>query len=1751
MAEAAAPTLYCVCQQVDNAGIMIECIRSSGGCNGWVHPTCCGLNLSTEEIEAMKDYICPLCERPDDDYKKLKAVNTKAANKAARKARKKAMAKPQQAAVTTWICSSCTFENSQVSLECVECFTSRDGTKRRSRRDNSNRKSYHVPASSDEETEEEGDGQPKRKKRRSSTPENNREMAIEEQEREISTPTSFIIEKIMGVRDTMTSESVPVKEYYIKWKGFSYMHASWEFYDALVNLDYANKHRVKRFEEKRLHRQVFITGEEEEYFNPDFLEIHRVIAERVDSPLHLETDEENKKKDDGLRFLIKWNSLPYSECTWERGCDVGNDAAIERFRQQNICPSENKWKRLPHPAIRDYKKLDTSPAYGADGNLKLRDYQLEGVNWLMWNWYNKRPSILADEMGLGKTIQTLSFLHLLGVNSKIRSRGPFLVVAPLSLIQQWQNECDTWTTMDCVVYHGNTECRQVIQEYEFYYLTADGKPDKKKPIKFNILVTTYEVAIKDIRLLSRIDWRCLIVDEAHRLKNHQSRLVEQLRSIRRDHCILLTGTPLQNKTEELWALLHFIDSSTFPSINAFLENFGNLQDAKQVADLHKMLKPFLLRRVKEDVEKSLPPKEETIVEVELTSIQKQWYRAIYEKNTSFLYRGGKPANAPNLMNIMMELRKCCNHPYLNNGVEAAVSEGLVTDQQKHDMMVKCCGKMVLLDKLLPRLKEGGHKILIFSQMVRVLDILEDYLRFVGYMYERLDGNIRGNDRQGAIDRFVKPEYNRFVMLLSTKAGGLGLNLTAADTVIIFDSDWNPQNDLQAQARAHRIGQTSSVKIYRLITRKTYEMHMFHRASLKLGLDQAVLTHMRQENEKGHKKSAKKTNKIQDAAEIDELLKKGAYDVFREDDTAADQFCAADIDQILQRSSKLVQYEQTARSQFSKASFVSATTANDVDIDDPDFWKKAVGLDEPEPLADESFLIPSMRKRTRVSRFGAVEDSDSDLDDNDDDDSRDETENATGTTTTNEKTSKEPREWTINGRDRLQRALMHFGFGRWNTIRNQSGGSRRVEDAEAFARAFILQCGLCAIEGQGSKDDSPFVKGAIRAAQAVEKEYFDNETMPTVLSDADFVSKLKQGGARRVLVRMDMLLRLHRIVTQACETIEKQQEGKTNEEEKEQQDPKSMDLDDRVLYHGESTVADAIEILDVGERPSWSKLTHWWDVEADRHILMGVFLHGYGRCSQILGDSRLCFARRAAEAAATATDVVEQQQPQQEAVEEVKKPSADAVTGSGDDATIKTVEETKECKPSPPAEGDSDLEDSEATVSDDDGTGTVTDEENESASATEASTSTTRAFRMPEVQQINRLLFWLLSAEDIKRQQDEEARRLKRLEAEQERQQELDRKQKQAALKRAEAKSLELVQMDILRHEAYLYNVRASHGDQPLQRTKEWSKDERRSLCYVIATLGIPIQRDDTTTSDETDELSWSDLIRIAHLQKSKRQVERFVLEKFLPKCTRVSQLKIDPLAADQRLSAVHGLGGIEYVDVMVKTHSHGIKAKHLANIILRRIQLYKVVHHLITTRPQDVLTYLKSEAGRMVDEMPIWWCPWIHDYGILQGMKKHGVFAWKSIRSDVNLPFHTRAVQDHIRLVFLDGSREKNLLEQVLKTRAEMNVWFKSIVDVFPSVDELERRIQHLASVLTQDEDDESLRMEEPPVLMNAVSFESFHSILTSREPIPNEMDEMTREKELKRLQSFLKETKSKRDEILLKPAKDDDLLTQRLQDVE
>jgi superfamily II DNA or RNA helicase len=846
-----------------------------------------------------------------------------------------------------------------------------------------------------------------------------------------------IIEKILATKKNLNPETQQTYSmFYIKWKLMSYLHCTWEKQSNLELMDVNAKTKLRRFwQHPHENNNVAVPADEEEepaYFNSDFIEVHRILScdppttEHAFAPteedLQTMLDDMPPKAGDAefeVWYYVKWRSLPYNECSWERAYDLRTKCAdVMAFWNRQKMPKNYNYAPL-NPSVHDYNKLETSPMYGGpDAGLTLRSYQLEGVNWLLWNWFHKRSCILADEMGLGKTIQTACFLHTLRANDKLKIRGPHLIIAPLSLIKQWESELAMWCpNMNCVVLHGNVEARDILTQNEFFYqepfsTKEDIKDAKKKhAYKFDVLLTTYEVVVRDLSVISPINWKVLVLDEGHRLKNPASRAFEKLISIKREFCLLLTGTPLQNKTEELWSLLHFCNRQKFPRLEEFSKRFGDLKGSADVADLHSVLKPYLLRRIKEDVEKSLPPKQETIIEVTLTSIQKKYYRAVYEGNAEFLYRGAKASNGPCLMNVMMELRKCCNHPYLMNGVEERVLEDLANSsttvgaptESRNDIvnraMIDSSGKLVLLDKLLPRLQQEGHKVLIFSQMVRALNIIEDFLRYRGYSYERLDGSTKVQDRLTAIERFGKPSLNTFIMLLSTKAGGLGLNLTAADTVIIYDSDWNPQNDLQAQARAHRIGQTRPVVVYRLLTRKTYEMQMFHKASLKLGLDRAVLAHTRREQlQEGNEKESggSSTRAIDDAlsvSEIDELLKKGAYDVFREDDSDIQEFMSADVDAILARSSKTVQHANNSGSgalgKFSKASFVSADDTEDVDINDPEFWWKTMRIENKSAtaidLADEAaaynqiiigpdgepqIVRSSLRKRKRTENWSS-------------------------------------------------------------------------------------------------------------------------------------------------------------------------------------------------------------------------------------------------------------------------------------------------------------------------------------------------------------------------------------------------------------------------------------------------------------------------------------------------------------------------------------------------------------------------------------------------------------------------------------------------------------------------------------------------------------------------------------------------------------------------------------------------------------
>ena len=389
-------------------------------------------------------------------------------------------------------------------------------------------------------------------------------------------------------------------------------------------------------------------------------------------------------------------------------------------------------------------------------------------------------------------------------------RGPFLIVAPLSTVVNWQREVTLWTDFDVIVYHGNQEDREIAREYDFFYSNDDSKSKKKDGYKMQVVITTPETcllsddpkAFRPRKELANIQWDMLVVDEAHKLKNYNSRVSITLREeFKYTSTLLLTGTPLQNNVEELWTLLNFVDDVFFHSVEDFIAEFGELKESSQLEKLQASLAPYLLKREKENVETSVPPKEEMIIEVELTAPQKQYYRALYENNKSFLCRPSATSkhNGPSLTNLAMELRKCCHHPFLIRGAEEEllkhVRQQIRTGQQdsaaitgedkpqkplskterlllEQECIVQSSGKLILLDKLLPKLQADGHKVLIFSQFRIMLDVLQDYVELRAFAFERIDGAITGKRRQQAIDKYSAPNSPLFVMLLSTRAGEL-------------------------------------------------------------------------------------------------------------------------------------------------------------------------------------------------------------------------------------------------------------------------------------------------------------------------------------------------------------------------------------------------------------------------------------------------------------------------------------------------------------------------------------------------------------------------------------------------------------------------------------------------------------------------------------------------------------------------------------------------------------------------------------------------------------------------------------------------------------------------------------------------------------------------------------------------------------------------------------------------------------------
>ena len=660
---------------------------------------------------------------------------------------------------------------------------------------------------------------------------------------------------------------------------------------------------------------------------------------------------------------------------------VENDAADDEKEEDNIKTGDIGIQNL---------KSARQPKLVTGGT--MRSYQLEGLEWMLSLYQNGINGILADEMGLGKTIQTISMLAHLWENN---SFGPFLIAAPLSTTSNWVAEFEKWTpSIPVLLYHGDKKERERLRK------TRLKNPGTKN---FPVVVTSYEICMNDRKFLTHFGWQFIIIDEGHRIKNLDCRLIRELQQFQSANRLLITGTPLQNNLVELWSLLHFLLPTVFDKLSTFESwfDFSGLKDKSSfeqllseerqqylVKSLHAVLKPFLLRRVKTDVESLMPKKREYVLYAPLTSMQRELYQAILD-GTSRSYledkaverlsvglssRAGTPlsirsnnnslkrkaisgANTPNksakssragtptsvastrgrgrakrnyeevsddeyfanidkeestpekeeeldseseeeriraatfeiakrqllqkkLGNPIMQLRLCCNSPYnfFNPFLRAEVegSETFASDTEPDETIVSTSGKMLLLDSLLPPLINGGHKVLIFSQFTTTLDLIGQYLTLRSWPHSRIDGSVAQSDRQAQILAFNKSKTKdgTNIFILSTRAGGQGINLAAADTVILFDSDWNPQQDLQAMDRAHRIGQTRNVIVYRFATRNTVEQKLLESAEAKRRLEKLVIRKGGVRNNAG-----KGAEKEQEVEELQKLLRRSDGEKF--------------------------------------------------------------------------------------------------------------------------------------------------------------------------------------------------------------------------------------------------------------------------------------------------------------------------------------------------------------------------------------------------------------------------------------------------------------------------------------------------------------------------------------------------------------------------------------------------------------------------------------------------------------------------------------------------------------------------------------------------------------------------------------------------------------------------------------------------------------------------------------------------------
>ena len=776
-------------------------------------------------------------------------------------------------------------------------------------------------------------------------------------------------------RTTTDMMSEDEKEYLIKWKQMPHTKINWMPGPWVwgVTSPAMRKAFAKRDNEANLPKMTTEDAIPEEYMRVDI--IFDIEYTNVVSLSTLDVD--LKRIKEVKRALVKFKGLGYEDTVW---IEMPHPDESERYK--DFKDAYYDWVMGKHIALPNAKNLSSHLSRirvkNFEASFALRDqpktlvggdlmsYQLEGINWLYYQWFRQQNAILADEMGLGKTIQVIGFLANL---KEEHGCWPFLVVVPNSTCPNWRREIKHWApSLRVVTYYGSAEARRLAAKHELF-------PNGPKDLRCHVVVTSYDAAqdIEFRNVFRGVRWAGLIVDEGQRLKNDKSILYTSLNAMKPPLKILMTGTPLQNNARELFNLLQFLDPTQ--NAEAMDEQYAEL-DTEKVKELHEKLKPVFLRRTKAQVLTFLPAMAQIIVPVSLSTLQKKLYRSILAKNPELIKsiigaskKTLKMTERANLNNILMQLRKCLCHPFVySKQIEERSRDPIIS----HLNLVGASSKLQLLEVMLPMLQDRGHRVLIFSQFLDMLDIIEDFLDGLGLLHQRLDGSVSSLVKQRRIDEFNAPDSNLFAFLLSTRAGGVGINLATADTVLILDPDFNPHQDIQALSRAHRIGQKKKVLVFQLTTRSTAEEKIMQIGKKKMMLDHVLIEQMDHDDDAG--------------IDLESILRYGTEAIFADDDDTQEiKYDYGSVDKLLDRSqveNTKSDQDKSAESQFSFAKvWVNEKGALEDGMDDvergnpdPSLWDKILKQREREAQEEAERSKQEFgrgRRRREVGPFASL------------------------------------------------------------------------------------------------------------------------------------------------------------------------------------------------------------------------------------------------------------------------------------------------------------------------------------------------------------------------------------------------------------------------------------------------------------------------------------------------------------------------------------------------------------------------------------------------------------------------------------------------------------------------------------------------------------------------------------------------------------------------------------------------------------